>query len=39
MTTLNVNAVKMVNNNVESNNVAMGNIEELTKVLNKRRKN
>lgn len=38
MTTLNVNAVKMVNNNVESNNVAMGNIEELTKVLKQEEK-
>ena len=32
MTTLNVNAVEMVNNSVESNNTIMGNIEELTKV-------
>ena len=31
MTTLNVNAVEMVNNSVESNNTIMGNIEELTK--------
>lgn len=38
MTTLNVNAVKMVNNNVESNNVAMGNVEELTKVLKQEEK-
>ena len=29
MTTLNVNAVEMVNNSVESNNTIMGNIEEL----------
>ena len=39
MTTLNVNAVEMVNNSVESNNTIMGNIEELTKVLSRKRKN
>ena len=39
MTTLNVNAVEMVNNSVESNNTIMGNIEELTKSLSRKRKN
>ena len=38
MTTLNVNAVEMVNNSVESNNTIMGNIEELTKVFEQEEK-
>ena len=38
MTTSNVNSVEMVNNNVESNNTTMGNIEELTKVFEKEEK-
>ena len=38
MKTLNVNETKMVNNSVESNNATMGNVEELTKVLNQEEK-
>lgn len=38
MKTLNVNETKMVNNSVESNNATMGNVEELTKVLNQAEK-
>ena len=38
METLNVNAVEMVNNSVESNNATMGNVEELTKVLKQEEK-
>ena len=38
METLKVNAVEMVNNSVESNNAAMGNVEELTKVLKQEEK-
>lgn len=33
MKNLNINSVEMVKNSVESNNVTMGNVEELTKVL------
>lgn len=38
MKTLNVNSTEMVNNSVESNNVAMGNVEELAKVLKQEEK-
>ena len=38
MKSLNVNETKMVNNSVESNNATMGNVEELTKVLNQEEK-
>ena len=34
----NLNATEMVNNSVESNNATMGNVEELTKVLNQEEK-
>lgn len=38
MKNLNINSVEMVKNSVESNNVTMGNVEELTKVLNQEEK-
>lgn len=38
MKTLNVNETKMVNNSVASNNVTMGNVEELAKVLKQEEK-
>lgn len=38
MKNLNINSVEMVKNSVESNNVTMGNVEELTKVLKQEEK-